>query len=485
MEAAALPSRRRRPLRARLLRGTSDEALVARVRAGDAAAFEGIYDRYHRGLLAFCRYMLGTREEAEDAVQHTFLAAYRNLRAGDHEIRLKAWLYTIARNRCLSMLRARREQVELDEARVAEPALEGLASEVQRRDDLRQMLTDLERLPDDQRAALVLFELGDHSHEDIASILDVRKEKVKALVFQARESLLTSRGARDTPCAEIREQLSTLTGGALRRATLRRHVEQCPGCQAFESEVKRQRAAMLVLLPVVPTAGMKSSVLAATGAASGAGAIAGGSAAGTFAGLGAKGLATKLAVSAAVAATAGGGGYVAVHKIEHRGSGAPAAHQRATPATPATPASSTGGPATPAVPATPATPASTAAAGRAHGKPASSVHRGGASAGAAGHAKAARAAHGASHAKGKAIVHPARKQGSSQQVKPAPDKTLRARRRGSTAGKTVHAPSFGTSKRPPATTPTTRAPRQEPQPTTTAPTTTTTTTDSVHAHPRR
>jgi RNA polymerase sigma factor (sigma-70 family) len=482
MEAAALPSRRRRPLRGRLLRGTSDEALVARVRAGDAAAFEGIYDRYHRGLLAFCRYMLGTREEAEDAVQHTFLAAYRNLRAGEHEIRLKAWLYTIARNRCLSMLRARREQVELDEARVAAPALEGLASEVQRRDDLRQMLGDLERLPDEQRAALVLFELGDHSHEDIATILDVRKEKVKALVFQARESLLTSRTARDTPCAEIREQLSTLTGGALRRSTLRRHVEQCPGCQAFESEVKRQRAAMLVLLPVVPTAGMKSSVLAATaGAATGAGAVAGGTAAGTFAGLGAKGVATKLAVTAAVAATAGGGGYVAVHKIGHSGSRAPAAHQRATPATPAKPARP--GRATPAVPATPASPASSAAAAHAHGKGASSTHRGGASAGSAVHAKGAKAAHGAAHAKRKPVVHATRKQGS-QHVKAAPDKTLRAHRRGTSAGRPVHGPSLRSSKRPPATTPPPRAAHQEPQPTTTAPTTTTTT-DSGHAHPRR
>jgi RNA polymerase sigma factor (sigma-70 family) len=472
MEAAALPARRRRPLRGRLLRGTSDEALVARVRAGDDAAFEGIYDRYHRGLLAFCRHMLGSREEAEDAVQHSFLAAYRNLRAGDHEIRLKAWLYTIARNRCLSMLRARREQVELDESRVAAPAFDGLATQVQRRDDLREMLADLERLPDDQRAALVLFELGDHSHEDIATILEVRREKVKALVFQARESLLTSRTARDMPCAEIREQLSTLTGGALRRSKLRRHVEQCQGCRAFESEVKRQRAAMVVLLPVVPTLGMKSSVLAGTvGAATGAGAAAGGSAAvGAFAGLGAKGIATKLAVTAAIATTAGGGGYVAVHEIEGSGSPASATQQRATPATPAKPSNSGSGPATRAVPATPATPAKGAAPAHAQRKGASSKDRGGASAGASGRAKGAQGAQGAAHAKRKAVVPATRRQGS-RRAKVAPVKKLRARRRGTSAGKPVHSPSLGSAKRP-ATTPPPAA-TQEQQPATTAPATTT------------
>jgi RNA polymerase sigma factor (sigma-70 family) len=475
MEAAALPARRRRPLRGRLLRGTSDEALVARVRAGDDTAFEEIYDRHHRGLLAFCRHMLGSREEAEDAVQHSFLSAYRNLRAGDHEIRLKAWLYTIARNRCLSMLRARREQVEFDESRVAEPALEGLATEVQRRDDLREMLADLERLPDEQRAALVLFELGDHSQEDIATVLGVRREKVKALVFQARESLMTSRTARETPCAEIREQLSTLTGGALRRSTLRRHVEQCPGCQAFEAEVKRQRAAMLVLLPVVPSLGMKSSVLAATaGVATGAGAVAGGSAAvGTFAGLGAKGIAAKLAVTAAIAATAGGGGYVAVHEIEASGAPAPG-HQRAVPATPATPAKpAKSGPATPAVPATPATSAKSAAPAHAHAKGSSSSHRGGASAVASGHAKGAQGGQGAAHGKRGAVVPATRKQAASP-VKPAPVKKLRARRRGTSAGKPVHAPSLGSAKHP-ATAPSPGA-TGEPQTTTTAPTTTTTTT---------
>jgi RNA polymerase sigma factor (sigma-70 family) len=242
-----------------LRRLAGDEKLVAAVRAGRQDAFEAIFDRYHRQILSFCRHMLGNREESEDAVQATFLAAYRDMVSSDKEIQLRPWLYAIARNNCLSVLRARRESASIDDI---EPSVDGLSAEVQRRQDLREMLVDLTRLPDEQRAALVLTEVGALSHEDVAAVLDCPREKVKALVFQARSSLAASRTARDTPCAEIREQLATLSGGALRRGTLRRHLRDCPGCREFQAEVKQQRAAMALLLPVVPTAGLKSGVSA-------------------------------------------------------------------------------------------------------------------------------------------------------------------------------------------------------------------------------
>ena len=82
----------------------TDEYLVARLRAGEDAAFEAIYDRYARGVLAFCAHMLGSRESGEDALQLTFVSAYRALRGGGSNISLRPWLYTIARNHCLSDL---------------------------------------------------------------------------------------------------------------------------------------------------------------------------------------------------------------------------------------------------------------------------------------------------------------------------------------------------------------------------------------------
>jgi RNA polymerase sigma factor (sigma-70 family) len=293
--------------------------------------------------------MLGSREEAEDAVQQAFMAAYTDLRRSDKQIQLRPWLYTIARNHCMSLLRARRDQEPLDDA---EPSLDGLSATVQRREDLRELLRDLSRLPDDQRAALVLAELGALSHDEIAEVVGCPKEKVKALVFQARSSLGARRDARETPCLEIREQLATLSGGSLRRTGLRRHLDDCPGCRAFRAEVKRQRAAMAMLLPVAPTAALKSGVMSAmagkasaagglggAGLAAGAGAGAGGVATATGAGglgalLGQAGV-LKLLIAGAIATAGVGGTVVAVEAIDGakttssspshdgRGSGAP------------------------------------------------------------------------------------------------------------------------------------------------------------------
>jgi RNA polymerase sigma factor (sigma-70 family) len=287
--------------------GHPEDELLARIRGGDDTAFEALYDAYQRRLLTFCQHMLGSREEAEDVLQHTFMAAYRSLRAGYEVVELKPWLYTIARNRCLSVMRARHEEVELDERA---PAIEGLAAEVDRRADLRMLVRDVQRLPPDQRAALVLFEVGDHSHKEIAAVLGVRREKVKALVFQAREALMGWRTARETPCAHVREQLATLRGRALGRATIRRHVELCSGCADYEAAVRCQRAALAVALPVAPAAaGLRAAVLGSAAGGSGFGAAVGAggvtSAAGGLAGLGVNGVAAKVLLVTALVGGAG------------------------------------------------------------------------------------------------------------------------------------------------------------------------------------
>ena len=127
---------------------------------------------------------------------------------------------------------------------------------------------------------------------------------------------METRKARDTSCSDIQEQLATLRGGALRRTTLRRHVESCAACQAFRAEVRRQRAAMALILPVIPSLGLKRSVLhaissggGAAGAAAAAGGVSGGiailggsGAAGTGAVAGSAAVASSAAVVAAPAA---------------------------------------------------------------------------------------------------------------------------------------------------------------------------------------
>jgi RNA polymerase sigma factor (sigma-70 family) len=241
-------------------RFASDERLAEAVSAGSERAFEALFDRHHRDVRAFCRQMLGSSEEAEDATQLTFLAAYRELARSKVPLAPRPWLFGIARNRCLAALRARRERpVEA----VPEPASDHLGTEVVRREELRRVLADLARLPDDQRVALVLSELGDVSHEDIARILACPRTKVKALVFQARASLAATREARETPCAKIREQLATLRGAALRRTALRRHLHDCAGCRAYRDAVRAQRREVRALVPVAPAVALKRIVIEA------------------------------------------------------------------------------------------------------------------------------------------------------------------------------------------------------------------------------
>ncbi|HEV7773083.1 MAG TPA: sigma-70 family RNA polymerase sigma factor [Conexibacter sp.] len=313
--ADRLPLRLRRP--ARLLRLVSDERLVELVRSGDEGAFEALYDRHHPAILGFCRHMLGTREEAEDAVQHTFLAAFRDLVGSEKQIDLRPWLFAIARNRCLSLLRARRAHVSIE---LAEPATDGLAATVERREDLRELLADLSCLPEDQRAALLLAELGALDHAGIATVLGCPREKVKALVFQARTSLAASREARATPCEDVRVELATASGAALRRGPLRRHLRTCDGCRAFKTEVATQRKLMALALPVVPSVALKASVIAGSGGgASVSSGLLGAVTSSTGAG--------KLALSLAAAGAVAGGGALTTH-LEQRD---PAPATRAAP----------------------------------------------------------------------------------------------------------------------------------------------------------
>jgi RNA polymerase sigma factor (sigma-70 family) len=285
----------------RLLAIASDNVLVEQIRRGNEAAFSVAFERHAGGLLGFCHHLVGSPQDAEDAVQHTFLAAFRELaRSGKREVVLKPWLYAVARNRCLSMLRSRREDTSLD----FDVPAEGLAEQAERRAALRDLLRDLRELPEDQRSALLLSEAGNLSHAEIADVLGCEVAKVKALVFRARTALIHQREARETPCADIREQVATLRGNSLRRSALRHHLRSCDGCRAYSEQVKRQRRMLAAAVPVVLPPGLRSSVRAAAGL--GGGSAAGGLGAGVGTGLSASVGAGTLAKVAAVGLIIGG-----------------------------------------------------------------------------------------------------------------------------------------------------------------------------------
>jgi len=305
LDTTALPAPGRPLLRGskRLLATRGDAQLLTRVRSGDAAAFEVLYERHLPGILSFCRHMLGSREEAEDAVQLVFVSAHQSLLRDGRAIQVKPWLYTIARNRCLSLLRARRE----GHAGEVEGWTAGLPDEVERRSELRELVADLQTLPEDQRAALVLTELEDLSHVEVAGVLGCEPAKVKGLVFRARSVLIERREGRAAPCEEIRAELAMARGGALRRSRLRHHLRTCDPCAAFREDLGRQRTMLALVLPIVPTIGLKQGVMEAVG-------LGGGGAAGGGAAAGASALAGNAAAGPSVTAAGGaavGGGTAA------------------------------------------------------------------------------------------------------------------------------------------------------------------------------
>ena len=103
------------------------------------------------------------------------------------------------------------------------------------------------------------------SHHDVAEVLECDTRKVKALVFQARTHLLGYRAARETPCADVRREIAARKRGAP-TATIRRHVAVCDDCAEFRRQVREQRRALGLLLPVLPAAGLRTKALAAAGA---------------------------------------------------------------------------------------------------------------------------------------------------------------------------------------------------------------------------
>jgi len=289
-------------LRARR-RDHADRSLAARARGGDERAFAELYDRHAGGLVAFATQYVGDRATAEDVVQQTFLAAYRTMRDGTELEHPRAWLYHVARNNALTTIRDRGPATvdagliaELDDRAAAVPA------RVERRDALQAVVRDIAALPAEQRAALALYELGDLSQAEIAETLGVEPARVKALVFQARSSLVAQREARDASCESVREKLATFHGGALNHRIIRHHLRGCELCTAYRDELrdKRRRVALLLPVPLVP--GLREAVLGALG---GGGATAGASKAGVLLAPGRRHwLATGAAATATIAAIA-------------------------------------------------------------------------------------------------------------------------------------------------------------------------------------
>jgi RNA polymerase sigma factor (sigma-70 family) len=170
-----------------VLRSQSDERLIDLARAGNDRAFEAIVHRYRRPLLRYCgRFLTGAR--AEDAVQQAFMNAYAAIKNDERRIDLRPWLYRIAHNAALNVLRAGRGATEepiddqIDGVERPDQAFE-------RRERLADVVAAVQALPPRQRDAIVLHELEGRSYEQIATELRVSDGAVRQLLARARTTL--------------------------------------------------------------------------------------------------------------------------------------------------------------------------------------------------------------------------------------------------------------------------------------------------------
>jgi RNA polymerase sigma factor (sigma-70 family) len=290
-----------------LSRLLSDERLTRRAVGGDEKAFATIFRRYHQSLFRFCLAIVGNPEDAAEALQNTMIKVMRALPGEERKIELKPWLYRIAHNESIDLLRRRRETSQLDVEQVA-PGY-GLAEDVATRERLRRLLIDLKELPERQREVLVMRELAGLEFEEIGSALDTSGAVARQTLYEARQSLRQMEEGREMSCAAVTKALSDGDGRVTRRRDVRAHLRSCASCQAFREEIKSRQhdLAALAPLPALAAAGMLQGLVGGShGAAAGGslGATLGGGAAKTIgASAAAKGVATA-AVVAAIGVTA-------------------------------------------------------------------------------------------------------------------------------------------------------------------------------------
>jgi RNA polymerase sigma factor (sigma-70 family) len=280
-----------------------DERLVLRAAQGDRRAFEQIYKRYHQDLYRFCLAMVGNPQDAQDALQNTMVKVLRNLPGETREIRLKPWLYRIARNESVETLRKRRDTAELETQQATVAAVTETA---ETRERLRSLLADLEQLPARQRAALVMRELSGLDFEQIGASFGSSAAVARQTLYEARLSLRQLEAGREMRCVEVMQELSDADGRVTRRREIRAHLRSCAECRAFHDDIAKRHEdlAALAPLPLAASAGVLQGVLGA-GAASGAGGGLGG-AIGAGAGKAIAGSAlAKSAATAAVVAVVG------------------------------------------------------------------------------------------------------------------------------------------------------------------------------------
>lgn len=286
-----------------------DERLAGLVASGRERAFAVLYERYHKPLYRYCLALLRNETDAQDVLQSTFASALGALQVGRRNAPLRPWLFRIAHNEAITLLRRRRAgEHELSDAVL--PPVASAADQADERARIALLVADLAELPERQRGALLMRELNGLPHVDIAVVLGTSVGAAKQAIFDARTSLLEFAEGRAVACEEVRRTISERDGRALRGRRLRSHLRDCSSCAAFAAAISERRSDLKAIAPL-PAAAASAALLAQLarsapwhGAGSGAGAA---GTAGAVGNLGGTAFVSKVAVGAALVAAAAGG----------------------------------------------------------------------------------------------------------------------------------------------------------------------------------
>jgi RNA polymerase sigma factor (sigma-70 family) len=286
----------------------SDARLARRASDGDERAFAAIFRRYHQELYRFCLSSLGRPEDAQEALQNTMVKALRSLPGEEREIHLKPWLYRVAHNESIDLLRRRREGPDIETVQASAPT--EIAQTVEMRARLSRLLADLGELPDRQRSALTMRELAGLSYEQIGETFGTSVAVARQTVYEARLGLRELEAGREMRCEEVTRQLSDADGRVLRRRDIQAHLRSCTDCRSFRDAIPRRRDDFAALAPLPALAALAILHGAGGGSAAVDGGLGGGTgaAAGVGAGAGkaaATSVALKAAATVAVVATVG------------------------------------------------------------------------------------------------------------------------------------------------------------------------------------
>ncbi len=311
-ERLAIPFPALAPVR---LTGRGDSRLARAAADGDQRAFELIYERYHQELYRYCQAILGDPHDAQDALQSTMASALRALPGEARSIELRPWLYRVAHNEAVSLIRKR--GVATADAELQMPSQPAADDVFESRERLRTLVADLASLPDRQRSALVMLELSGLSHDQISGALGVSPGAARQLVYEARVALQDLEEGRAMQCESARRAISDGDGRVLRGRRLRSHLKSCSACTDFKSAIETRSGDLGLIAPpitAVAASGVLASVLGGS-ATAGVGAVGG-----LFGGLGGGILGAKtLAVIAA--STAVGVGLGATGGVDLPGFG--------------------------------------------------------------------------------------------------------------------------------------------------------------------